>query len=387
MNFYTKNNTGDESITTSWPEKSLIIMRCIVLFWLLGTLQAIANLSYSQSVRLSLEMNDATVREVLSVIERKSDFYFTYNSTQIEAARKISVHVKNRLITDVLDEMFAGQNVNYTINDKHIVLYKDNTPPADAVAAPPPAKRITGKVSDIQGEPIIGANVIEKANPANGTITDADGTFALNVPEKAVLVVSFIGYHTREIAINDQSVFNITLSEDMQTLEEVVVVGYGTQKKVNLTGAVSSVSRKELDNRPITSLSAGIQGLAPGVTALTASGKPGADGASFQIRGKGTLNNSNPYILVDGIETGTIDQIDPNDIESISILKDAASAAIYGSKAANGVILITTKRGVEGKPVVSYNGSYGIQNAVTLLDEMSSADYATLYSCSLKYIH
>lgn len=383
MNFYTKNNTGNEPTAVSWPGKSLIIMRCIVLFWLLGTLQAIANLSYSQSVRLSLEMNDATVREVLSVIERKSDFYFTYNSTQIEAARKISVHVKNRLITDVLDEMFAGQNVNYTINDKHIVLYKDNTPPADAAAASPPSKRITGKVSDIQGEPIIGANVIEKANPANGTITDADGTFALNVPEKAVLVVSFIGYHTLEIAINGQSVFNITLSEDMQALEEVVVVGYGTQKKINLTGAVSSVSRKELDNRPITSLSAGIQGLAPGVTALTASGKPGADGASFQIRGKGTLNNSNPYILVDGIETGTIDQIDPNDIESISILKDAASAAIYGSKAANGVILITTKRGVEGKPVVSYNGSYGIQNAVTLLDEMSSADYATLYNQAL----
>ena len=273
--------------------------------------------------------------------------------------------------------------MNYTINDKHIVLYKANTPPSDAVTRPQPTKHITGKVSDLQGEPIIGANVIEKANPANGTITDAEGKFALDVAEKAVLVVSFIGYHTREIAINSQSVFNITLSEDMQALEEVVVVGYGTQKKVNLTGAVSSVSRKELDNRPITSLSASIQGLAPGVTALTASGKPGNDGASFQIRGKGTLNNSNPYILVDGIETGTIDQIDPNDIESISILKDAASAAIYGSKAANGVILITTKRGVEGKPVVSYNGSYGIQNAVTLLDEMSSADYATLYNRAL----
>ena len=147
-------------------------------------------------------MKDATVREVLSVIEWKSDFYFTYSSTQIEAARKISVNVKNRLITDVLDEMFAGQNVNYTINDKHIVLYKVNTPPSDVVIRPQPTKHITGKVSDLQGEPIIGANVIEKANPANGTITDAEGKFALDVAEKAVLVVSFIGYHTREIAIN-----------------------------------------------------------------------------------------------------------------------------------------------------------------------------------------
>lgn len=195
MNFLLKNNTGNEQKTTSWPRKSLMIMRCIILFWLLGTLQVMANLSYSQLVRLSLEMKDATVREILSVIEQKSDFYFTYNSTQIEAARKISVKVKNRLITDVLDEMFAGQNVNYTINDKHIVLYKANTPSSDAVTTPQLTKHITGKVSDLQGEPIIGANVVEKANPANGTITDVEGKFALDVAEKAILVVSFIGYH------------------------------------------------------------------------------------------------------------------------------------------------------------------------------------------------
>ncbi len=355
MNFYTKNNTGNEQKTTSWPRKSLMIMRCIVLFWLLGTLQVMANLSYSQSVRLSFEMKDATVREILSVIEQKSDFYFTYNSTQIEAARKISVKVKNRLITDVLDEMFAGQNVNYTINDKHIVLYKANTPPSDAVTTPQLTKHITGKVSDLQGEPIIGANVVEKANPANGTITDVEGKFALDVAEKAILVVSFIGYHTREIAINSQSVFHITLSEDMQTLEEVVVVGYGTQKKVNLTGAVSSVSLAEMDKRTVAQTSLALQGLVPGLTVMQRSGKPGNDGGTIRLRGNTTIGNNDPLVLIDGVES-SINSINPESIESISILKDAASSAIYGNRAANGVILITTKRAEKGKVYVSYNG-------------------------------
>ena len=241
---------------------------------------------------------------------------------------------------------------------------------------------LTGKVSDPSGEPIIGANIVVKGT-TNGTVTDLDGHFSIRVNGNSVVQISYIGYLSQEIPLNGRRSIAVTLQEDAQSLSEIVVVGYGTQAKVNLTGSVVAVSEKELNARPITSVSAGIQGLAPGVTALTASGKPGADGASFQIRGKGTLNNSDPYILVDGIETGTIDQIDPSDIESISILKDAASAAIYGSKAANGVILITTKRGKEGKPTLSYNASAGIQHPTALIDKMSSADYATMYNYAL----
>lgn len=243
-------------------------------------------------------------------------------------------------------------------------------------------KHISGTVIDASGQPIIGANVIEKGT-TNGIMTDVDGKFTLNVSPSAILQISYLGYLTQDIPVGNKNSFTVKLAEDTQNLDEVIVVGYGTQAKVNMTGAVASVLQKELNDRPITSVSAGIQGLAPGVTALSASGKPGGDGASFQIRGKGTLNNSDPYILVDGIETGTIDQIDPNDIESISILKDAASAAIYGSKAANGVILITTKHGKEGKSVVSYNGTVGFQNVANLIEKMSSADYATLYNQAL----
>ncbi len=240
----------------------------------------------------------------------------------------------------------------------------------------------TGNVSDASGEPIIGANILIKGT-TDGTVSDLDGNFTIQVNSNTVLQISYIGYLSQEIAVNGKRSINISLKDDTQSLNEIVVVGYGTQAKVNLTGSVASISEKELSTRPLTSVSAGIQGLAPGVTALNASGKPGADGASFQIRGKGTLNNSDPYILIDGFETGTIDQIDPNDIESISVLKDAASAAIYGSKAANGVILITTKRGKEGKPIVSFNASIGIQNPTALVDKMGSADYATIYNQAL----
>ena len=239
-------------------------------------------------------------------------------------------------------------------------------------------KTVSGNVVDQSGQPLIGVNVTVKGT-TQGMITDLDGNYSLSVSPNATLVFSYIGYTTQEIRVGNQTTINVKLMENTEMIDEVVVVGYGTQAKVNLTGAVAAVSEKELADRPITTVSAAIQGLAPGVTALNASGKPG-DGASFQIRGKGTLNNSDPYILVDGIETGTIDQLDPNDIESISILKDAASAAIYGSKAANGVILITTKRGKEGKATVSYSGSYGWQKPTALLDLMSSADYATLYN-------
>lgn len=236
-----------------------------------------------------------------------------------------------------------------------------------------------GIVKDATGESIIGASVIVKGT-TNGAITDFEGNFALtNVKKGDIIVISYVGYQKQEIKWNGGTL-NVVLKDDTEVLSEVVVVGYGIQKKANLSGAVAQVNSDELTNRPISNVSSGLQGLMPGVTITAGQGRPGEDGSNIRIRGVGTLNNASPYILIDGVESGSMNDLDPNDIESISVLKDASSAAIYGSKASNGVILITTKRGKTGAPRISYNGYVGIQNATATIDRVSSADYARLYN-------
>lgn len=242
-------------------------------------------------------------------------------------------------------------------------------------------KSVSGVIVDSFG-PVIGASVIVKGT-TTGASTDIDGKFVLDVKPGDVIQVSFIGYLTQEIQYNGEETLNITLLEDTQTLEEVVVVGYGVQKKVNMSGSVASIDSKELQNRPIQNLTSGIQGLMPGVTVTGTNGAPGMDNGNIRVRGVGTLNTAGPYILIDGVEAGTLNAVDPNDIESISVLKDASSAAIYGSKASNGVVLITTKRGSTGKPKVSYSGYVSFQNATNLIDRLDSYDYASMYNDAL----
>lgn len=240
----------------------------------------------------------------------------------------------------------------------------------------------TGTITDANGEPIIGASVQVKGTH-DGAVTDLDGRFSLsNVPKNATLLISYVGFTTQEVTWKG-SPLKIRLTEDQQSLNEVVVVGYGTQKKANLSGSVAQINGKALENRPINNVTSGLQGLMPGITITGTNGAPGMDGGSIRVRGVGTLNNASPYILVDGVETSNLNSLDPQDIESISVLKDAASAAIYGSKASNGVVLITTKRGVSGKPRVSYSSYYGISNATMLMDRMNSADAATYYNMAL----
>lgn len=241
----------------------------------------------------------------------------------------------------------------------------------------------TGTITDANGEPIIGASVQVKGTH-DGAVTDLDGRFSLsNVPKNATLLISYVGFTTQEVTWKG-SPLKIRLTEDQQSLNEVVVVGYGTQKKANLSGSVAQINGKALENRPINNVTSGLQGLMPGITITGTNGAPGMDGGSIRVRGVGTLNNASPYILVDGVETSNLNSLDPQDIESISVLKDAASAAIYGSKASNGVVLITTKRGVSGKPRVSYSSYYGISNATMLMDRMNSADAATYYNMALE---
>lgn len=240
-----------------------------------------------------------------------------------------------------------------------------------------------GLVKDATGESVIGASVVVKGT-TNGTITDFDGNFSLDGIKKGdVIVIFYVGYQTQEIKWNG-SPLNVILKEDSKTLSEVVVVGYGTQKKANLSGSVAMVDSKELENRPIQNVSSGLQGLMPGVAITGTNGAPGQDAGKIRVRGIGTLNEAGPYILVDGIETGTLSAVDPNDIESISVLKDAASAAIYGSKAANGVVLITTKRGKTGQTKISYSGYLSFQNATNMIERMGSYEYASLLNQALE---
>jgi TonB-linked SusC/RagA family outer membrane protein len=239
---------------------------------------------------------------------------------------------------------------------------------------------VRGIVKDRTGMEIIGASVLEKGT-TNGTVTNVDGAFILQTERGKTLVVSYVGYQPKEVRATPQVV--VELEESSLELNEIVVVGYGTQQKVNLSGSVAQIDSKALASRPIQNLSSGLQGLMPGVTVMSGQGRPGQDGATIRVRGVGTLNTASPYILIDGVESGTMNSVDPNDIESISVLKDASSAAIYGSKASNGVILITTKRGKTGEPRVTYNGFAGIQTPTQMIERLSSYDYARLLNQAL----
>lgn len=236
---------------------------------------------------------------------------------------------------------------------------------------------VKGTITDNYGA-VIGASVVVKGT-TNGTVTDMEGNFVLTVNKGDCLVISYVGYKNQEIIIKDAQPLSIKLAEDTEALDEVVVVGYGTQKKANLTGSVASIDSKQLGDRALTSVAAGMQGTMPGVTIKSATGRPGQDDSagSIRVRGTGTFNNASPMVIVDGMES-TLYDLDPNDIESISVLKDAASAAIYGSKAANGVIVVTTKRGKAGTSQISYSGNVGWQSPTRLAKYVSSADYARL---------
>lgn len=242
---------------------------------------------------------------------------------------------------------------------------------------------VKGTVTDDTGMTVIGATIIEEGNATRGTVTDIDGNYELsNLPSNAKLVFSYVGFKSQTVSVNGRSTIDVVMSSDTELLDEIVVVGFGTQKKVNLTGSVATIDSKMLESRPITSVSAGLAGLLPGVSVRQSSGLPGGDGGTIRIRGTGTLNQSSPMVIIDGVEA-SLNDVQANDIANISVLKDAASAAIYGSKAANGVILITTKAGKSGKPVVSYMGDFGWQAATQLPESLGSYDYGVLYNEAL----
>ena len=287
-------------------------------------------------------MDDVSLEQVFKAIQEQSGFDFFYKTDQIPAEKRVSLDYKNLQVEVILEKVLQGTNLSFYVLDKDIVI----SPKREmAGLVSQQVVTLTGKVTDSSGAPLPGVTVVIKGT-TSGTITEMDGNYSLsNVPSNATLVFSFVGMKTQEIPVGNKSILNVQMVKDAIGLEEVVAIGYGTQKKVNLTGSVESVDGEKLARQPVAQTSQALAGLAPGLTVIQSSGQPGKDNASLRIRGIGSIGASNdPLILIDGIE-GNINRVDANNIATISVLKDAASAAIYGSRASNGVILITTKRG------------------------------------------
>lgn len=316
--------------------------------------------------QISLTMKNRPVREVIKEIEKVSDYRFFYNDELSDLNKIISIDVKNGDIKDIMELIARQAAVSYVLKANHQVVLSLAT-----VNQQKDVVKITGKVIDDQGEGVIGANVMEKGT-TNGTITNMDGEFSLEVPNKATLQISYIGFNTQEIPVNGQKTFTIRMTEDTQSLDEVVVVGYGTQKKLNVTGAVATLKNEELVKSPVASTTNALVGRLPGLIAKQKSGQPGFDAADINIRSFGSA-----LVIVDGVEQ-SFNNIDANEIESVSILKDA-SAAIYGARAGNGVILVTTKRGQSGKPNISFNGTLTSQSYTNFPEPVNAGQYATLF--------
>ena len=348
----------------------------LALFVFAGT--AFATESYSQTMKVTVVADNVSTGKVISEIEKQTDYLFVYNVNEVNLKRNVKVNAQNKSVAEVLNKVFEGTDIYYAMEGKNIMLMSK----AKNGEVAQQANKVTGIVKDTNGEPIIGANVTVKGQSI-GTITDIDGRFVLDAPKDAVLQITYIGFTSQDVKIGNKKEIVVTLTEDTETLDEVVVVGYGTQKKVNLTGAVGNVSMKDIGDRPITNAGNALQGTVSGVYALQKSGQPGADGAVINIRGVGTLNNSDPLVLIDGFP-GSMSDVDASDISSISVLKDAASASIYGNRAANGVILIETKKGAQGKTTITYSNSFGWQRPTELPDFLPSWEYAEYYNMAMR---
>lgn len=340
------------------------IMRLTVFLILIAIVQVFASKSFSQSTNLNLELKNTTVENVLLKIEEQSNFAFLYNKDLIDVQRKVDVQFKAANIEEVLRSIFSGTGVNYRIINKQIVLSPEYGQQQKNIT-------VSGKVVDATKMALPGVAVIVKGT-ANGTVTDMDGQFELsNVPTDAVLVFSFVGMKLQEIAVGGKTQINITMQDETIGIEEVVAVGYGIQKKVNLTGAITSVKAEEFKDIPVANLSNAIAGRAAGVQVIGTSGLAGA-ASSVRIRG----SFGDPLFIINGIQKGRpdFDALDPNEVESINFLKDAASASIYGSSAGNGVVLITTKNGSVQKPRFEYKSSFSTARTTKPVQDFTATE-------------
>ncbi|MDP4275335.1 MAG: carboxypeptidase-like regulatory domain-containing protein, partial [Bacteroidota bacterium] len=330
--------------------------RKLILFFLFCFISQIFNTpTFSQSNTLQLDLKNATIEQVLNVIEQKTSYRFLYNKQSINVSRKVTVVGKKLEVPNILNEIFSGTDIYYSINGKQIVLIKREKKNSEPIN-----RKITGHVTDEKGESVIGAIVFVEGMANKGTITDSEGKFVLEVPAGVKIEVRNVGYLTQEFQVDEKEAYDIKLEEDVKKLDEVVVIGYGSQKKESVVGAISQTTNKDLQRTGnVTDLKQALTGQLPGLITITSSGEPGGtqDGQSataIYIRGQNSWNGGQPLILVDGVERG-MENVDVNEVQSISVLKDASATAVFGVKGANGVILITTKRGAKGRPQISFN--------------------------------
>jgi TonB-dependent starch-binding outer membrane protein SusC len=331
------------------------------------------------SAQVTVKAKNVPIRQILKTIEKNTEYKFFYNDNFAALDKVASLNVNNVSIDNALTALFTSSGISWEQKDKNqIVLVPSKMPDIKVQPSDGQIHRITGTITDAStGETLLGVSVVVEGTKT-GVISDLNGKFAIEVPSSSSeLVFSYIGYIPKKVAVGKQSIIKIALEQDSKKLDEVVVVGYGTQKKVNLTGSVGNVQMNDMETRPLTDASMALQGTVAGVYALQSSGKPGDDNAVISIRGIGTFGNNSPLVIIDGFP-GNLSDVNANDIKTVSVLKDAASSSIYGNRAANGVILITTKRGSAGKMSISYNGYFGVQEATRLPNVLNSVQYATL---------
>ena len=372
-----KKRENDVSGFRRGIQKFLLIMKLTSFLIVVLTMTVSAGV-YSQNTKLDLSVENASIEQALLEIENHSRFIFIYESGTIDKSLKRSISVKGQSIDAVLSQLLEGTDVNYSIDDRQVLLYKKgsllNTINSLETYSlqQQQSRTITGSVTDASGAPLPGVTVIIKGK-TTGTITDANGKYSLaNVPADATLAFSFVGMKPQEVKVAGKSTINIVMAEETTAIDEVVAIGYGTVKKKDLSGAVGTIKTEQLDGSVNFNLSNAMQGKIAGVSIASGGGAPGSNPV-IKIRGAGSLNNTDPLILVDDVPVTDMSILNPNDIESLQVLKDASAAAIYGSRAANGVILITTKTGKAGAVKINATADYGVQSikqmALTNADE------------------
>ena len=350
--------------------KLLLMLNWIFVLSFLLCLQVSAS-TFSQNTKVDLDFNEVKLKDALKILEKKGDFRLLFSEIDIPNLKSITLVKKDILVSEALNLLLKDTGLNFhVLKDNLVVIRSQNAGNIDVI--------VKGQVTDSKGSPIPGVSIKLKGG-AIATSTDLSGNYAIKVPDNGVLVFTYMGFITREAEVNNQALINIKLQENTQELSEVIVVGYGTQKKAVVSGAVTAIKGSELAKTPTVNLSNSLAGRLPGVTAVQASGEPGFDGSSIRIRGVNSLGNNDALIVIDGVpnRAGGLERINPNDVESVSVLKDA-SAAIYGSRAANGVILITTKQGKSGKPQLSYDFGYGFQQPTRTPKMANSSQYAEI---------
>ena len=345
--------------------KVFMVMRITLFLLLIAVGSAFAKSTYSQNTRLSLHLENATLQQVFDEIQKKSEFIIFYKDNQVDVNHRSNVDLEDVTVDQILDQALISTDLGYKIIDRQIVILADKSKESPSIVKSEinsiqQRKEISGKIKDPKGIPLPGVSVVIKGT-TSGTVSDSEGKFKIYVSSDAkTLVFSFIGLKTQEIALGNNATINITLSEEAVGLDEVVAVGYGTRKKGTLTGSVAILNGDNLESRPIANVLDGIQGLIPGVTVTRTSGAPGDEGYSFNVRGVSSVNGNAPLVLVDGVPNDGFLNINPEDIKDVTVLKDAA-ASIYGARAADGVILVTTKRGGVSAPIIEYSNNIAVK--------------------------